>query len=547
MEKRTKATETKEATRTNGATQPDTPRSHYHIRKTLLRKAIPYILVGCIASSAVMMSYNEAREVKAVAVVDDIILLTALLATAGIAYVGISEYWTNGQWLEDEDSPVLDPEMAEWGQGFADRIQEQWDNDVLQKAIELGYVDPETGEYIGALEGTGGSGNTGGDGDNDDDNNKFPTWQKLKELVAKNGGNLSQALGTGAGFLLGAYGLTMLESSKEGAKMPGGLPPNANTIVAEMNDNAKQYCVVDNMVLSDYPYFFTTIRRSKYNQKLCIETTYAKSYLIAYKYEDGRIIYGVGIRSPFLNTEYNEERQFKYTANYRPDSTFAGSLPDGMEDANFSYIYYTNIPITLSKDESLAYYDNPYPVYPDTYINPSTIGKSTALAKKLAETGGDLTKSLYENATLPTTEQLNQYFEDLNNAEDEEEKQKIMDEFVDSLVNPTENPNPNPDPDNPDKPTNPDTPTNNDTFLADLKHLFPFCIPFDLVDCFKLFNAEPETPRVEIPVHFGIINYDHTFVIDLKDFNSVAVVCRSAFLIIYMAGLILATRALIKG
>ena len=158
MEKRNEATEANEATRTNGATQTDTPRSYPRIRKTLLRKAIPYILVGCIASSAVMMSYNKAREVKAVAVVDDIILLTALLATAGIAYVGISEYWTNGQWLEDEDSPVLDPEMAEWGQGFADRIQEQWDNDVLQKAIELGYVDPETGEYIGALEGTGGSG-----------------------------------------------------------------------------------------------------------------------------------------------------------------------------------------------------------------------------------------------------------------------------------------------------------------------------------------------------------------------------------------------------
>lgn len=232
-----------------------------------------------------------------------------------------------------------------------------------------------------------------------------------------------------------------------------------------------------------------------------------------------------------LDSNLREDSYEKKTISYPGDTIF----------------YFGNIPICKSLEDSLAYYDNPYPVYPDKYVNPSTIGKSTALAKKLAETGGDLTKSLYENVTLPTTEQLNQYFEDLNNAEEEEEKQKIMDEFVDSLVNPTENPNPNPDPDNPDKPTNPDTPTNNDTFLADLKHLFPFCIPFDLVDCFKLFNAEPVTPRVEIPVHFGIINYDHTFVIDLKDFNSVAVVCRSAFLIIYMAGLILATRALIKG
>jgi hypothetical protein len=545
MEKRNEATEANEATRTNGATQTDTPRSYPRIRKTLLRKAIPYILVGCIASSAVMMSYNKAREVKAVAVVDDIILLTALLATAGIAYVGISEYWTNGQWLEDEDSPVLDPEMAEWGQGFADRIQEQWDNDVLQKAIELGYVDPETGEYIGALEGTGGSGNTGGDGDNDDDNNKFPTWQKLKELVAKNGGNLSQALGTGAGFLLGAYGATMLESSKEGAKMPGGLEPDVSIVISSMKDEAKSYCEEKGIDLSELPYELTEIRR--FSKSFIVNKILCSSGFCLVKYDSGDYSCGSDIETSHINISYNSAYpQRGIIFSYYPNTTFKSGIPASTVTP-FTVSFFSNIPVSNSWEEGLSYYDNPYPIYPDTYINPSTIGKSTALAKKLAETGGDLTKSLYENATLPTTEQLNQYFEDLNNAEDEEEKQKIMDEFVDSLVNPTENPNPNPDPDNPDKPTNPDIPTNNDIFLADLKHLFPFCIPFDLVDCFKLFNAEPVTPRVEIPVHFGIINYDHTFVIDLKDFNGVAVVCRSAFLIIYMAGLILATRALIKG
>ena len=512
------------------------------LRKTMLRKVIPYILVGCIASSAVMMAHNEAREVKAVAVVDDIILLTALLAMGGIAYVGVSEYWTNGQWLEGDDSPILDPDMAEWGQGFSDRIQEQWDNDVLQKAIELGYVDPETGEYIGALEGTGG--NTGGDNDNDDDNNKFPTWRKLKEIVAKNNGNISQAIGTGVGFLIGAYTASMLDSSSEGAKMPGGLPTDINTALHDMDNAYGKYCEDNKILISDYPYNFTIIRSNSY--ELEIRTTYAKSSL--YVYKTSELVLGVN-KSPFISVLY----KFNY-GNQRVNI----SISDGISFSStasltndYNYInYYGNIPISLSREEGLAYYNNPYPIYPDKYINPSTVGKSTALAKKLAETGGDLTKSLYENVTLPTTEQLEQYFEDLNSTEDEEEKQKIMDEFVDSLVNPTESPNPNPNPENPDKPVNPDNPdnpTNNDTFLADLKHLFPFCIPFDLVDCFRLFNAEPVTPRVESPVHFGIINYDHTFVIDLKDFNNVAVVCRSTFLIIYMTGLILATRALIKG
>lgn len=546
-----KKEETKERSQTLHTEQSETRKSKPpHLRKTVLRKVIPYILVGCITSSAVMMAHNEAREVKAVAVVDDVILLTALLAMAGIAYVGVSEYWTNGQWLEDEDSPVLDPDMAEWGQGFADRMQEQWDDDVLQKAIELGYVDPDTGEYTGALEGTGGS----GDDDNDDDKNKFPTWKMLKERLSKNGGNLEEAIGSTMGFVIaGMFASTMLESAEEGAKMPGGLPSDINTKLAEVDAKVNQYFQEKNIDLSEYPYKSVSIEQRLSDSKVWIRYLYAKSDLYAYYKPNGKdISYGIYRKSSYLTFDYSEFfNPAKEWISNETSSTTARSTKNYTTQESY-YKFYCNVPICSSIEESMAYYDNPYPVYPDTYINPSTIGKSTALAKKLAETGGNLTESLYKNATLPTTEQLNQYFEDLNNAENEEEKQKVMDEFVDSLVNPTENPdpNPNPDPDNPDKPVipdNPDNPTNNDTFLADLKHLFPFCIPFDLVDCFKLFNAEPVTPRVEFPVHFGIINYDHTFVIDLKDFDKVAVVCRSTFLIIYMTGLILATRALIKG
>ena len=510
-----------------------TSRNHAvpHIRKTILRKAIPYILVGCIVSSSVMMSYNEAREVKAVAVVDDIILLTALLAMAGIAYS-----YTTTQWEEDtEDNEEL-----------AERIAHQWNWNLKQKGVLLGYIDPETGEYIGALEGTGGSGG----GDNDDDNNKFPTWQKLKELVAKNGGNLSQALGTGAGFLLGAYGATMLESSEKGAKIPGGLPEKYKVALDDIENNVIQCCQENNIDFSEFRFRSISINEYSSPKGFHISIYYAKEGMCAWinTHSDGEewLIHSIQKKTEFLNAFYSTTKNPIYNeVEYDPYSSYSSSnrLPIGKN----SYII-LNVPICSTKDEALAYLENPYLVYPDTYVNPSTIGKSTALTKKLAETGGDLTKSLYKNVTLPTTEQLNQYFEDLNNAEDEEEKQKIMDEFVDSLVSPTENPNP--DPDNPDKPVIPDTPdnpTNNDTFLADLKHLFPFCIPFDLVDCFKLFNAEPVTPRVEFPVHFGIINYEHTFVIDLKDFNNVAVVCRSTFLIVYMIGLILATRALIKG
>lgn len=85
------------------------------------------------------------------------------------------------------------------------------------------------------------------------------------------------------------------------------------------------------------------------------------------------------------------------------------------------------------------------------------------------------------------------------------------------------------------------------SFIRDLRLVFPFCIPFDLIDCIRLFNAEPVTPKVELPIHFPIVNVDYTFTIDLKDFDGVAKICRSMFMILFIIGLVLATRPLIRG
>ena len=143
MKPRQEPNETSQSTKPKPIQPPtkDRKRNYPRIGKAMAKKVIPYILVGCIASSAVMMSYTEAREVKAVAGVDDIALLTALLAMAGIAYVS-----TTTQWDEDTEE---DEELAE-------RLAHQWNWNLKQKGVLLGYIDPETGEYIGELEGTGG-------------------------------------------------------------------------------------------------------------------------------------------------------------------------------------------------------------------------------------------------------------------------------------------------------------------------------------------------------------------------------------------------------
>ena len=123
--------------------------------RNLVRKILPFVLVGIITSSAVMLSYDEAREVKAVVVVDDVMLVTALLAMCGVAWIGTEYYWAGGQWLQDGDSPVADPDLQDWADGFNERWRKQWDDDVKKKGMELGYIDEN-----GNITGGGGSGNS---------------------------------------------------------------------------------------------------------------------------------------------------------------------------------------------------------------------------------------------------------------------------------------------------------------------------------------------------------------------------------------------------
>lgn len=99
----------------------------------------------------------------------------------------------------------------------------------------------------------------------------------------------------------------------------------------------------------------------------------------------------------------------------------------------------------------------------------------------------------------------------------------------------------------PEETEKPGVPEGAGGFTADFKKLFPFCIPFDLVRAFKVFNADPVAPKFEWTLKIKFIDFEYKFVLDLKEFNSVAVVCRSLILILFILGLILVTRNLIRG
>ena len=86
-----------------------------------------------------------------------------------------------------------------------------------------------------------------------------------------------------------------------------------------------------------------------------------------------------------------------------------------------------------------------------------------------------------------------------------------------------------------------------DDLTADLKSIFPFCIPFDLINCIKGLSAEGEAPKwvMKIPMPTG---YTWTITVDMADYDSVVRIFRLGEDLLFIVGLIMITRSLmIRG
>ena len=139
---------------------------------------------------------------------------------------------------------------------------------------------------------------------------------------------------------------------------------------------------------------------------------------------------------------------------------------------------------------------------------------------------------------------------------------------VDPDISPGPNPSGSPDPDpNPDpnptgSPDNPDPDpggddVNPDDYKTDLRLVFPFCIPFDLIHLFEALDAEPEAPKFKIPVDIEaenpftekkVIDYHTEIVVDMSDYEQAIKVIRLFEVMFFILGLMLITRQhMIKG
>lgn len=80
----------------------------------------------------------------------------------------------------------------------------------------------------------------------------------------------------------------------------------------------------------------------------------------------------------------------------------------------------------------------------------------------------------------------------------------------------------------------------------DLRRLFPFCIPFDIHNMLKKFDAQPQAPHVQLPFVIESIGFSYTFDLDFSAFDGLAAAMRTIELIVYCLGLAWATSKVIK-
>lgn len=519
--------------------------------KKKLKKVIPFVLIGILSSSAVLFSYDKGNEVQAAVVVDDIMVVTAILALCGVSFLGTEELWGDGNgWYPGIDAGQ---DVDEWIDDFNKPWKEEWDEKTKEYALEHGLID-KNGNY------TGGGSDDGGD----DDDHKFPSWEKIKTLVKTNGGNVATALGAYLPLLTGFAQSVLYDS---GATLADSL--------------------IDDGIKIDESYINSSTVGYAYGSPWKLTNSSADS-VIFYAHVPICIISGNSENLNYFCFIKSEEQplinEFKNGEFYQENAI--SSLHGYMESYKDMYKKEINgkikvsCPVFNNDDDAYNYLCKNIKKNEKKYINPTSIGLGSPV-KNGEQTGVDgipvlPTLPINKFAKLPTMDDLKDFFKKIgNDKDDKDKKQKDIDDFIKKITTddtsggetPTPDPTPEPgggetpepDPggggsggggggsttDTPDKPDKDDDDSKKN-YARDLQKIFPFCIPFDIVDCFRLFNAEPETPRVEIPLHFGIVEKDYTIVIDLKDFDNVALLLRSTLLIVFVVGLGFATRNVIK-
>ena len=479
------------------------------------------LMAGCLVAVLVLsMIFVPTKKAYAIVGVDDAAFILAMMAAAGIGFVGYNAY--NGSNLAED----LIDELGD----IEDSVKNAYDKAVFT-----------------VLQGGGGGGDDPDnfDPDNDDPEKKPSTWEKLKEWWKK---HPNKALSIGAtGSVLNAvsrqFGKNVEEKALEG-QVNSGVIEIPEELLSTMLSQIQAYpCFVIYKFGSDeYRVVMAADYLYLYNDKPFMSFTASKVY------------------SNWSSSDVNSFSSFKSESSGAYSSKF----------------YLANVPVYPTESDAKKNFSKDKIIYPSAF-NPKSVKKTDA-AKKAQEDEEKKDKPVYDNVVLPTQEQMNEYINkldaiaqsDAEPAVKQEQQQQVMNTFVESITNvypkpdpsldpnPSPSPDPSPDPDpspspDPSPEPDPDAPATDEEaakYMANLTTIFPFCIPFDLIRAFKVLSVDGEAPVYKIPVQIkygGYIDINESWDIDMSDFDMVVQIMRIIETLSFIVGLIMITRNLIRG
>ena len=125
-------------------------------------------------------------------------------------------------------------------------------------------------------------------------------------------------------------------------------------------------------------------------------------------------------------------------------------------------------------------------------------------------------------------------------------KETIAKTVIENVPAPVSEPAPEPEPEPEPDPDPAEAESGMSDYKVNLISIFPFCIPFDFVDFLKALQAEPQTPKFEIPFVVPPLGIDMKIEIDLSWMDDIMKVFRLGVLGCFVLILMVNTRKMIK-
>ncbi len=469
------------------------------------------MLAVTVMCGTVMGNYTEAQAAEIVAGIGALEIIEGILLSFGIS-VMTSEMI--GTLTKDPDAA----KQEEWNEIQAafwqDQLEAQYEA-ARKKKMEAPSPTPEP-----------------------DDDNKDKTIPTFKELMQKYKDTGKIILGSAAGY--GVWDCMKEAVGSLWDKIFGRTSDGGG-----LTDQQLEF-----ITASEYPCYV------KYYMYDYIIKVYGR-YSFIYN-TDSVCCYPYGTRYYSANGDLSEP----FYQNNKADS-------DGFNNKNVS----TNMPIFNTKEEGLEWQKQQLanadkytkeniwvaPDLEDTYqnngkleypqeapqpLNVPSLDQLTELATKLSPD----TNPSYDPSMTP--EYVAELIKQLQSTETPDPQPTTKPDVNPTLApNPTGSPTGTPEDPTPEEEASP--------YKADLREIFPFCIPFDLIHLLKVFEADAEAPVFEFPLDIEmdnpwtgekVVDYHHTFKLDMSDYEDVIKILRIFQVIFFIIALMLITRQqMIKG